>query len=167
MIQAIWGLVMDTGDPQCLRNTSMVFFGYYMNGLRESLVLSLRADSVQVDCDNMVAPLSVVKGRLASTFPLVPYRLVVPRHPSPVDVWMRWTHGRGRHNGFFGFPGERKKLPEQSLTDALARCLLQVHVGPPAGGKLSSHSLRVGARIEQVLLGIPLELRFGMLWLGA
>lgn len=45
------------------------------------------------------------------------------------------------------------------LDAALGRVLRRLSITPPVGCKFSSHSLRIGAHTEQVLLGIPLEVR--------
>lgn len=159
VVQAIWGFGMQTGDPSKLRDAAMVMFAYCFNGLRESSVLTLRADNVELQGDQMMARLSFVKGQIASHVPLVRYHRMVQALPSPVDLWLRWKNARGRHRCFFGLQGERDRLPEQALTLALQRCLQAVGVKAPVGGKYTSHSLRIGAHTEQVLLGIPLEVR--------
>lgn len=46
-----------------------------------------------------------------------------------------------------------------SLTDAMKRIFAILDINPPPGGKFTSHSLRIGAHTEQVLVGIPLEVR--------
>lgn len=150
---------MSTVEPSCLRDAAMVTFAYCLNGLRDSSVISIEANKVDVQADHLVARLSVVKGRPASTVPLVRYERTTPSHPSPVDLWLRWYHARGNHAAFFALAGERDSLPEQALTRSLERCLARLHVAAPAGSKYTSHSLRIGAHTEQVLLGFPLEVR--------
>jgi len=158
MIQAIWGLGMSTSSPSILRDCAMTLLSYCFNGLRESSVVSLQAQNVTVDEDHIHARLSVVKGRQASRQQLVSYKRLGP-HPSPVDLLMQWSHGRGRHPKYFGLDGERDPIPARALDDALKRCLTTLNLSPPPHGKYTSHSLRIGSHTEQVLLGFPLEVR--------
>lgn len=80
---------------------------------------------------------------------------------SPVDLWIRWNHARRKQDNYFclSFQSSRQDIPEGLLSDALSRCLQVLHITPPDGAKYTSHSLRIGAHTEQVLLGIPLEVR--------
>lgn len=60
---------------------------------------------------------------------------------------------------FFALPGERMSWSAGTMTRALGNCLRALEVPPPAQGKFTSHSLRIGAHTEKVLLGIGLEIR--------
>lgn len=159
VVQAVWGLGMSTRTPSTLRDCALVVFAYCLNGLRDSSVISLLSANVNISGTEMVARLSRVKGRASSQVPLVRYERSHSERGSPLDLWLRWYHARGRHSCFFGLDGERDPLGSQLTTDALARCLSLLEIQPPPGGKFTSHSLRIGAHTEQVLLGFPLEVR--------
>ena len=105
VVQGIWRVVMQTGDPSRLRDVAMVMFAYCFNGLRESSVLILRADQVELHVNEMVARLSFVKGQMESHVPLVRYHRIAQAHASPLDLCLRWKHARGRHRCFFGLQG--------------------------------------------------------------
>lgn len=157
-MQRIWGLGMSTTSIRMLRDTAACVLAFCFNGLRESSVLSLEEDAVVIHEMKITARLCVVKGQAASRVPLVAYH----RHgnmASPIDLLKKWTQARGRHPRFFGIPGEVTDWPRQGLTRAVKVVLQEVGVDPPAGGKFTSHSLRIGAHTEQLLIGLPLEVR--------
>lgn len=160
IIQRIWGLGMSTSSPATLRDAASCVFAYCLNGLRESSVLSILPPNVSLDGNAMTARLSLVKGKQASQAALVRYERW-NNLPSPVDLWLRWQHARGNHSRFFGLDGEQEYNPNAGggLTRSLQNCLEILQITAPPGGKFTSHSLRIGAHTEQVLLGIPLEVR--------
>ena len=45
------------------------------------------------------------------------------------------------------------------MSSCLQNCLSEIGVTAPAGGKYTSHALRIGSHTEQVLMGFPLEAR--------
>ena len=55
--------------------------------------------------------------------------------------------------------GDPEQYQKESLTRALQRCLASLELEAPQDGKYTSHSIRIGAHTEQVLLGIPLPVR--------
>lgn len=63
-------------------------FAYCMNGLRDSSVMSLLASNVELRNDEVVARLTVIKGKPASRVRLVKYRHM-SEAPSPIDLWKR------------------------------------------------------------------------------
>lgn len=62
--------------------------------------------------------------------------------------------------------GETAVYQTDSMTRALQRCLEQLSIQPPPGGKFTSHSLRIGAHTEQVLLSITLPVRMALFGWG-
>lgn len=65
----------------------------------------------------------------------------------------RWSGLRGKHVQFLGMPGEPAEWPHQGLARAISRLFEVLKVVPPAGGKYTSHSLRIWAHTEQILVG--------------
>jgi len=45
------------------------------------------------------------------------------------------------------------------LNESLKNMLGMIGVSAPSGGKFTSHSSRIGAHTEQILLGFPMEVR--------
>jgi len=158
VVQRVWGLGMRSATTSVVRDAAMCVFAYCFNGLRESSVASLESRHVHLSPEEMKVRLTVVKGREASLVPLANYTRL-GELSSPLDLWLRWAGCRGEHPRFFALPGERMSWSSGSLTRALGNCLHQLGVTPPAEGKYTSHSLRIGAHTEQVLLGISLEVR--------
>lgn len=158
VVQQIWALGMSTESPPVVRDASMCVFAFCLNGLRESSVESLLSTNVALSSEECTARLSKVKGRHASQVSLVRYARW-NNLPSPVDLWVRWSHARGTHVRFFALDGEQVEARSGGLTRALVSCLSKLQQRAPHGGKYTSHSLRIGAHTEQVLLGIPLEVR--------
>ena len=120
--------------------------------------VSLRNSFTEISNEALNVRLSVVNGRSASTVPLVAYHRL-PHLTSPWDTIIRWKHSRGGHDRFFGLPGEGSSGSPGQLSRALTNCLHALDVQAPAQGNFTSHSLRIGAHTEQVLLGIPLDVR--------
>lgn len=158
VVQRIWGMGMSTDSPALLRDAALCVFAYCMNGLRESSVLSILHTNVAMDSNKLTARLSVVKGKPASQVSLVSYARWNDL-PGAIDLWLRWYHARGGHVRFFALAGERVSATSGGMTRSLLNCLTALDATPPPGGKYTSHSLRIGAHTEQVLLGIPLEVR--------
>ena len=129
-----------------------------MNGLRESSVLSLLAEHVTCGPRLVTARLSVVKGRHASQVPFVSYHRWDDLL-SPIDIWIRWTHARGNHVRVFALDGEGAALSVGAMTRYLHQCLSLAAAEPLPSDKFNSHSLRIGSHTEQVVLGIPMEVR--------
>lgn len=158
LLQQIWGLGMKTSSVSLLRDAALCVFAYCLNGLRESSVVSLPAANVNLTESFVVARLSVVKGQPASQVQTVRYDRLGPLL-SPLDLWHRWHIARGSHDRFFALPGEQVAWTSGLMTRCLRNCLNALGVSDPPFAKYSSHSLRIGAHTEQVLLGIPLEVR--------
>ena len=108
--------------------------------------------------NSLFARASLWKGRGASKEHLIAYHRV-SEISSPLDLIERWKLKREPHARFFGMPGEPELQVPQSLSRCLERVCALLSITPPPHGKYSSHSLRIGAHTEQVLLGIPLEAR--------
>lgn len=155
----IWNLGMQTPLLSILRDCAVCVFAYCLNGLRESSTMTLEASKVHVQSDALTARLCYWKGRRVSTEPLVSYQRVSPEVASPLDLFTRWIRSRGRHPRFFAMDGEPELYVKESLTRALTRCLEELQLRAPPDGQYTSHSLRIGAHTEQVLLAIPLAVR--------
>lgn len=155
----IWNLGMMTPALSVLRDCAVCVFAYCLNGLRESSTMTLEANKVRVEGDTLSARLCYWKGRKASAEPLVTYHRFSPEVSSPLDLFKRWMRSRGRHVRFFAMDGEPEAYVKESLTRALHRCLTTLNLSAPSDGKYTSHSLRIGAHTEQVLLAIPLAVR--------
>lgn len=110
----------------------------------------------------ITARLSVVKEKSASNVPLVRYGRLSIDVNSPVDLWVRWSTVRGTHDRFLALPGESLEWLQRSLTDALLRQLSLLGLSAPIHGNYTSHSLRIGAHTEQLLLVILLEVRLSL-----
>ena len=158
VVRQIWKLGMDTESLSMLRNTSACLFAFCLNGLRESSVVSLPVTNVEISSSRLSVRLTVVKGKQASREQLIDYHRY-SEQPSPIDLWCRWRDMRQTHPRFFGLPGETDSANIRTLDRALRECLAVLNIEAPPGGKYSSHSLRLGAHTEQVLLGIPHEVR--------
>ena len=156
--QYIWAHGMGTNHLGILRDSAMCVFAFCMSALRESSVASLEAANVVLHPDYLTARLSVVKGQPAGQVQRVKYHRVGVMQ-FPVDQWQRWNHARGRHRRFFALPDEQMAWSPGAMNRALRNCLKVSGIPPPSYGIYSSHSLRIGAHTEQVLLGIPLEVR--------
>lgn len=149
---------MHTASVSVLRDCALCVFAYCLNGLRESSVSSLETRNVTLTESCIVTRLSVVKGQPASRVQAVRYDRLGTLH-SPVDLFRRWHAGRSAHVRFFALPGEQSTWTSGLLNRALRACLTLLKVSDPPFGKYTSHSLRIGAHTEQVLLGIPMEVR--------
>lgn len=66
---------------------------------------------------------------------------------------------RGAHGRYFALSGDTVPWRSGTMDAALKRVLHRLSIQAPTGGKYTSHSLRIGAHTEHVLLGIPLEVR--------
>lgn len=155
----------DGADLPTIRDAAVVLFAYCLNGLRDSSVLSIKTFDVNLDNEKIIARLSVVKGKQASRQQLVRYDRLGDL-PSPVDLWLRWHSCRTEHSRFFALGTDPVSSRPKTLTDALVSCLQPVEATAPPGGKYTSHSLMIGAHTEQVLLGIPLEVRLSHIGWG-
>lgn len=157
--QMIRSLGMQTSDMLMLRDCAAFIFSYCLNGLRDSSTMSIEASKVNFSRGSQSCRLSYWKGRKAISKPLVSYSRISEEVSSPLDVFLRWKDMRGNHRRFFGLPGKPDEYQKESLSRALQRCLAALEIVPPPGEKYTSHSLRIGAHSEQVLLGTPLPIR--------
>lgn len=73
----------------------------------------------------------------------------------PLDLLVRWALRRPHCDAWLALPDE-PPLRSSALFLMLRQAVLRVGEDPE---HLSSHSLRIGAHTEQVLLGVPLEVR--------
>lgn len=166
VVQQICAFGIATDSLPLLRDAAVCCFSYCMNGLRESSVVSLETSKVSFPEDGLVARLSVVKGQPASQAPLVAYHRAGVWN-SPLDLWLRWKHARGNHPRFFALPAEQMKWSSGALSRSLQNILQATGPTPPPHGKFTSHSLRIGSHTEQVLIGIPLEVRLARFGWGS
>lgn len=147
-----------------LRDAAMCVTAYMLNGLRDSSVISLKVGNVEVTESEFRARLSVEKGTSASRSALLRYTRLSALS-SPIDVVLRWKLLRWANVGgppsglFFSLQGSSGAFPNQELSRALERCLRHLSITSPPGGAYTSHSSRIGAHTEHVLLGIPLDSR--------
>lgn len=155
----IWSLGMRTSSLSVLRDCAASVFAYCFNGLRESSTMSMESQKVNFLDGSMSCRLTYWKGRRVSNEPLITYNRITSDVSSPLDLFDRWRSSRGKHRRFFALIGEPEEYQKESLSRALKRCLQLLSIRPPPEGKFTSHSLRLGAHTEQVLLAIPLPVR--------
>ena len=159
VMQQVWFDGMkENVNPRVARDAAMLVLSYSLNGLRESSVLSLQAANVTLCPDSITARLSVVNGKMASEVAPVSYARLGSFAWS-MDLWRCWASLQGRHQRRFELPGEPSPWTSGRLTQAMTRCLARVGVITPAERTFTSHSCPIGSRTEQVLLGIPPEVR--------
>ena len=120
--------------------------------------MTITVEDVQLSDEVMSARLSKVKGKAASRAQLVSYKRW-SNVPGPIELWTRWSHARHSHSRFFALQGEGLVPSNRAMSRCLQNCLSEIGVTAPAGGKYTSHSLRIGSHTEQVLMGFPLEAR--------
>ena len=137
-----------------LRDCALLIAAYVL-GLRASSAVSLRAADVTVTRGRFRAKLCVCKGRPVRDLQPATYTRVNADLPSPIDVLLRWDQRRPEATEWFSFAGE--SLTSREVTTMIRNAALRLGGGDP--DSLSSHSLRIGAHTEQVLLGVPLEVR--------
>lgn len=166
IMQRIWGLGIESDDIRVVRDCTACVFAFCFNGLLESSVMSILFEDVVVAADEILARLSVVKGRSASRQFLVVYHRLATIS-SPFDLFRKWVEIYGTHSLLFSIVGEPTEWVRGSLDQALRRVLQLLHVCPPDQGSYSSHSIRIGTHTEQTLLGIPLEVRLARFGWGA
>lgn len=152
------GLGMSTTYPSLLRDASACAFSYCAKGLRDCSVMSILAENVEICEHTITSLLSLMKGRAERQAALVRYARWSAL-PSPIDLLVRWGHARGSHARFYTLLGERTDAGSGALNRCLQRCISALHLRPPAVCSYSPHSLRIGTHTEQVLVGIPLEVR--------
>lgn len=157
---------MTTGHPTTIRDCALVVFAYSFNGLWESSVLSLKSCRVSLQGRSAFAKCIVWKGRITDREKLVAY------HPtsgagSPLALFERCgTRIARRPRSTLAQPSRRLGLRETSCT--LSRvCLRRFCVIPRPDCKFTCHSLHIGARTENVLVGVPLEARVARFGWGA
>lgn len=129
-------------------------------GLLASSAVSLLTEHVECSPSALRVRLSVWKVRPARELTPACYLRVAPDLLSPLEFLIWWSQRRTPSALWFALPGA-PPLTSTGLTRVLRHAVL--HKGGDAQ-HLSSHSLRIGAHSEQVLLGIPLEVgkaRFG------
>lgn len=106
----------------------------------------------------VTARLSMVKVQASSPVPVVEYHRW-GNMTSPIEIIQKWTTARGRHPKLFEIPWEPVEWPRKGLTRAMTGVLQDMDIEPTPGGKFTSHSLRIGAHTEKLLVGLPLEVR--------
>lgn len=158
IMQRIWGLGMSSYVPQTVRDCAACVFAFCFNGVRDSSVMSIRSSNVSLTRLSMRARLSVVKGKVASGVSSVEYHRV-GTITSPLDLFLRWDSLRGDHVRYFALSGDQVQWRPGCLDASLQRVLRKLDIRAPLHYKFTSHSLRIGSHTEQVLLGIPLEVR--------
>lgn len=160
----IWGLGMTpSADLPTLRMAALLTAGYCM-GLRASSLASIQSQHVACTPALIRIRLSIWKGRPTRDLPAASYTRVAAATTSPLDLLVEWARRRPTGPAWFGLPGERNvsdsalyvPLSSSDVSQLLTSATQQVGHDPLG---LSSHSLRIGAHTEQVLLGIPLEVR--------
>lgn len=165
-LKKVWELGMSSSQACVVCQAAMCMFAYAFNGLRESSVCSTQARNVEFRTGTMTARLSIVKGRPASCEPLV--RFTRSRQStSPLDLCVRFKSMRGAHQRFFAQPGDPERWSSGMLSKALEDCLAACGIVAPLDCKYKSHSLRCGSHTEQVLLGIPPEVRLALFGCGS
>jgi hypothetical protein len=159
LVLAVWAHGMRTDDLAELRDAAFVVLSYVL-GLRESSAASLLAADVVASSDVFSARLCVLKGKAARGAPPAVYRRISLALPSACDLAVRWAARRPTHCRFFALAIEPPAWSSGSLTSALRRSCARLPPGlPESNTHYSSHSLRIGAHTEQVLLGVPVEVR--------
>jgi integrase len=157
---AIWREGMQTEELPVLRDAALIICTFVL-GLRASSARTLRAADVDTTDDSLTARPFVVKGAVGmrGSTPCT-YRRVSGAIPSATDLLVRWNTRRPSHPQFFGLADE-PSVPVAAASAALTGSLRRMCVGKSWGGPslFTSHSLRIGAHTEQVLLGVPLEVR--------
>lgn len=157
ILQRIWALGMSSDDRDTVRECAACVFAFCFNGLRESTVMSVLCQNVTLTDDGIHVRVSMCKGREASHEQLLGYHRTGDM-TSPIDVIRRWMTIRATLEGFlFTRAGEEHIGGE--LSRAMQRVLALVGAEAPPNAKYTSHSLRIGAHTEQVLIGIPYEAR--------
>ena len=134
VMQQVWGMGMYTQSPSLLRDAAVCLFAYVMNGLRESLVMTITVEDVELSDEVMSARLSKVKGKAASRAQLVSYKRW-SNVPGPIELWTRWSHARHSLSRFFAQQGEGIVRSNQAMSRCLQNCLSEIGVAAPAGGK--------------------------------
>lgn len=138
-----------------LRDCALLIAAYVL-GLRASSAVSLRTADVTVTRGQFRAKLCVCKGRPVRDLQPAAYTRLSTDLPSPIDVLLRWDQHRPEATTeWFSLAGEA--LSSREVTTVIRNAALRLGGGDP--DSLSSHSLRIGAHTEQVLLGVPLEVR--------
>jgi hypothetical protein len=158
IIQLVWtaGMCPDA-VLSTVRDCTAVVLGFCL-GLRESSVLSLQTTDVEITAHSIRLRLSVLKGRAASRVQQVAYHRTGD-FASPLDLFSKWGAVRSSHSYWLALAGEPASWQPGKLTAALGRSLQVIRAPTPRHGKFTSHSLRIGAHTEQVLLGYPLAVR--------
>lgn len=88
-------------------------------------------------------------------------------HLSPINLFERWNRRRPTHARLFALDNYPLKCSTGEINAAIQRVLSVLSITPPQDRKCSSHSLRIGANTDQVLLGITLEARKAQFGWGA
>lgn len=154
-LQGIWVAAMaPDADLRTVQAAALLLTTYCL-GLRASSAVSILAEHVECSPAALRVRLSVWKGRAARELTPACYLRVAPDLPSPLDLLLRWAARRPPSALWFDLPGA-PPLTSDGLTQVLRSAVLR-HGGDAL--HLSSHSLRIGAHTEQVMLGIPLEIR--------
>jgi hypothetical protein len=136
-----------------IRDAAAVILAYVL-GLPESSIMSLPAEKITHTAAKMTVRLVLVKGKaLRHAVPTTQARTGVASLPSPINFLQICTGLRPAHALLFGLPGDGKDWQPGSFSKALQRSLHAVTSCPPPGTTWTLHSLRIGAHMEQTLLG--------------
>jgi hypothetical protein len=157
-VQLVWtaGMCPDA-VLSTVRDCTAVVLAFCL-GLRESSALSIQTTDVEHSENFVRLRLSVLKGRAVSRVQPVAYHRTGD-FASPLDLFHKWHAVRSPHSHWLAMAGEPATWQSGKLTAALYRSLQVIHAPTPRHGKFTSHSLRIGAHTEQVLLGYPLAVR--------
>jgi hypothetical protein len=159
IIQAIWGNAMHSEVRVVIRDAATVILAYVL-GLHELSIMSLPAENITHTAAKVTVRLVLVKCKSLRHAVMATYaRTGVANLPSPIDLFQNWTGLRHAHALLFGLPGDGDDWQPGCLSSALQRSLHAVARCPPPGTTWTSHSLRIGSRTEQTLLGLPVEVR--------
>ena len=140
VMHQVWGMGMSTQSPSLLRDAAVCLFAYVMNGLRESSVMTVTVENVDLSDEVISARLSKVKGKAASRAQLVSYKRW-SNVPGPIEVWKRWSHARHSHSRFFALQGECLVPSSQVMSRCLQNCLSRLESQlPPVGSAHHTHS---------------------------
>jgi hypothetical protein len=154
-VLSVWRDGMQTSSDAVLQSATTIVLTFVL-GLRESSVLSIAASNVDLTADAITVRLTMSKGRLARDVPPAVYRRISANLPSALDLFALWQRRRGRHPIWLALDADPTSLPPGTVTRMLRSHLASLALSAVG---YSSHSLRIGAHTEQVLLNIPLEVR--------
>jgi hypothetical protein len=155
VVLAVWRDGMSAASVAELQSATAIVLAFVL-GLRESSALSIPAGNVTLTADAVTVRLTVAKGRVVRNLPPAVYRRVSSTLPSPLDLFALWQDRRDGHPLWLARAGD-SPMPQPGTLSRMLRSHLALLSLDSTG--YSSHSLRIGAHTEQVLLNIPLEVR--------